>query len=98
MWDIPSILSRVETGYDFTKVMYKELVEMFNSVSFIHGNAILKIKYYNPKILTVQHLPVKEKLNKIEINRMQKGCIVVISTSVATQEIVKIRGMTIQIN
>ena len=98
MWDIPSILSRVETGYDFTKVMYKELVEMFNSVSFIQGNAILKVKYYNPKILTVQHLPVKEKLNKIEMSRMRKGCIVDISTSVATQEIVKFGGMTIQIN
>ena len=41
--------------------MIDELEEKFNSGSFYRGWAILKIKYYNPKNLIAQHLPIKER-------------------------------------
>ena len=97
MWDEKSIYPRIETGYAFTRDMNDELVENFNSQTFTQGSAILKIKYYNPKDLIVQHLPVKEKEKKIEINRMRNGYIVDILTSVDIQEIVKIGGKIIEI-
>ena len=40
--------------------MNDELVEQFNTGNFNQGSAILKIKYYNPTNLIVQHPPVKE--------------------------------------
>ena len=54
--------------------------------------AILKIKYYNPKNLIVQHFSVKERENKIEINRMRNGYVVDTLTSVDIQQIVQIGG------
>ena len=65
-WDKISIYPKIETGYAFTPDMNDELVETFNTQTFTQGSAILKIKYYNPKDLIVQHLPVKEKEMKIE--------------------------------
>ena len=73
MWDEKSIYPRIETGYAYTRDMNNELVEKFNNQTFNQGSAILKIKYYNPKNLVVQHIPVKEKEKKIEINRMRNG-------------------------
>ena len=61
MWDKASIYPRLETGYAFTPDMNDELVEKFNTQTFTQGSAILKNKYYNPKNLIVQHLPVKRK-------------------------------------
>ena len=97
MWDELSKFPKIETGYAFTPDMNDELVEKFNNQTFTQGCAILKIKYYNPKNLIVQHLPVKEKENKIEINRMRDGYITQVLTSVDIQEIVKIGGIIIQI-
>ena len=77
--------------------MNKWLVHRFNNQTFTQGSAILKIKYYNPKNLIVQHLPIKEKEKKIEINRMRNGYIVDTLTSVDIQEIVKIGGEVIEI-
>ena len=65
MWDEKSIYPRIETGYAYTRDMINELVEKFNNQTFTQGSAFLKIKYYNPKNLIVQHLPIKEKENKI---------------------------------
>ena len=92
MWDPKSIYAKIETGYAFEKHMNNELVEKFNNQIFTRGSAILKIKYYNPKNLIVQHLPVKEKEEKIEINRLRNGYITQVLTSVDIQEIVKIGG------
>ena len=92
MSDPESIFTRIETGYTFTPDMNEDLVNNFINQTFTQGNAILKIEYYNPKILIVQHLPVKEKENKIEINRMRKGYVVQTLTWVDIQEIVKIGG------
>ena len=97
MWDEKSIYPRIETGYAYTRDMNNELVEKFNNQTFTQGSAILKIKYYNPRDLTVQHLPVKEKEKKIEINRMGNGYIIDTLTSVDIQEIVKIGGKVIEI-
>ena len=97
MWDEKSIYPRIETVYAFTRDMNKFLIHRFNNQTFTQVSAISKIKYYNPKNLIVQHLPVKEKEKKIEINRMRNGYIVDTLTSVDIQEIVKIGGEVIEI-
>ena len=97
MWDEKSIYPRIETGYAFTTNMNDELLEKFNNQTFTQGSAFLKIKYYNPKNLMVQHLLIKEKEKKIEINRMRNGYIVDTLTSVDVQEIVKIGGEVVEI-
>ena len=60
-------------------------------------SAILAIKYYNPPNLVFQHLPVKEKVKKIEVNRMRNGYISDALTSVDICEIVKIGGKVIEV-
>ena len=97
MWDEKSIYPRIETGYAFQSFMNVELVEKFNTGNFNQGSAILKIKYYKPKNLMVQHLPIRERVSKIEINRMRNGYIIDHLTSVDIQEIVKIGGKVIEI-
>ena len=113
MWDEKSIYPKIETGYAFKSHMNNDLVEKFNNQTFNRGSAFLKIKYYNPKNLIVQHLPIKEKIKKdeidtlcsvdkheipkVEINRMRNGYIVDTLTSVDIQEIVKIGGKVIEI-
>ena len=97
MLDEDSIYPSIEVRYAYTEDMNDELVEKFKSANFTEGSAILKIKYYNPKNLIVQHLPAKEKEKKSEINRMRNGYIIQISTSVDKQEIFKIVGKVIQI-
>ena len=97
MWGENSIYPRIETGYAYTRDMNNELVEKFNTGNFTKRSAILKIKYYNPKYLIVQHLPVKEKEKKCEINRMRNGYIIDYLTSVDMQEIVTNGGKVIEI-
>ena len=90
MWDKSSIYPKLETRYAFTPDMNDELVEKFNNQTFTQGSAILKIKYYNLQNLIVQHLPVKEKVNKIEINRMRNGYITQVLTSVDNTKLLKL--------
>ena len=97
MWDKVSIYPRTRRGYAFTPDMNDELVEKVNTQTFTQGSGILKIKFYNPKVLIVQHIPVKEKEKKIEINRMRNGYITQDLTSVDVQEIVKIGGKVVWI-
>ena len=59
MSDPELIYPKIETGYAFTKDMRKNFVKKFNNGSFNQGSAILKINYYNPKNLILQHLPKK---------------------------------------
>ena len=73
------------------------LVQRFNNQTFTQGSAILKNKYYNPKNLIVQHIPIKEKEKKMEFNRMRNGYIIDTLTSVDIQEIVEIGGKVIEI-
>ena len=58
-WDENIIYPRIGTGYAYTKDMNDELVHKFNHGNLTKGSALLKIKCYNPKILIVQHRPVK---------------------------------------
>ena len=97
MWDEKSIYPRIETGYAFTRDMNDELVEKFNNQTFTQASAILKIEYYDPKNLIVQHIRVKEKEKKIEFYRMRNVFIIEHLTSVDIQEIVKIGGKVIKI-
>ena len=97
MWDEKSIYLRIETGYANTKDMNDDFVEKINIGNFNQGSAILKIKYYNPKDLIVQYLPVRERENKIEINRMCNGYVTDIITSVDNRENVKIGGRVVKI-
>ena len=97
MSDLESIYPKIETGYAFTPDMNDDLVEKFNNRTFNQGSVILKNKYYNPKDLIVQHLPVKEREKKIEVNRMINGYIFDTLTSVDIQEIFKIGGEVVEI-
>ena len=96
MYDENSIYPKIETGYAFTSDMNDELVKEFNNQTF-NKSAILKIKYCNPPDIILQHLPVKEEVNKIEVNRLRNGYITDTLTSVDIQEIVKIGGKIIEI-
>ena len=97
MWDENSIYPRIETGCAFTPDLNDELNKKFNTINFTQGSALLKNKYFSPKNLIVQHLPVKETEKKIEIYRMRNGYIVDTSNSVDNQENVKIGGKVIGI-
>ena len=96
MYDENSIYPKIETGYAFTEDMNDELVNEFNNQTF-NKSAILKIKYYNPPDIILQHLPVKEEVNKIEVNRLRNGYITDTLTSVDIQEIIKIGGKVVEI-
>ena len=100
MWDKKSVYPKIETGFAFKPHMNNVYEEAFNNQTFNQDgdeSAILKIKYYNPPDLIFQHLPVKEKVKNIEINRMRNGYIVNTLTSVGIQEIVKIEGKVVEI-
>ena len=66
MWDEKSIYLRIETAYAYTRDMNDELVEKFINQTFTRGSVILKIKYYNPRDLIVQHFPIKERVKKLK--------------------------------
>ena len=87
----------METGYAYTPDMNDELGNKFNKKKFSKRSAILKINYYCPKNLIIQHIPVNERVYKIQINRMRNGYIVQALTSVDVQEIVETGGKVIEI-
>ena len=100
MWDENSVYPEIETGFAFKPHMNDIYVEAFNNQTFNEDgdeSAILTIKYYNPPDLIFQYLPVKEKVKKIEVNRMRNGYIIDTLTSVDIQEIVKIGGKVVEI-
>ena len=100
MWDKNSVYPKIETGFAFKPHMNKAYVEAFNKKTFNEDgdeSAMLTIKYHNPPDLIFQHLPVREKVKKVEVNRMRNGYIIDALTSVDIQEIVKIGGQVIEI-
>ena len=100
MWDQNSVYPKIETGFTFKPHMNDIYVEAFNNQTFNEDGdkpAIITIKYYNPPDLIFQHLPVKEKVKKIEVNRMRIGIITDFLTSVDIVEIIKIGGKLVQI-
>ena len=90
MIDEKSIHPRIEASYAFTPDMINDLVKKFSGGNFTQGSAVSKIRFFNPKNLIVQHLPVKERVNKCELNRMRNGCIVEVLTSVDVRETIKL--------
>ena len=100
MWDEDSVYPKNETGFAFKPDMNGVYVEAFNNKTFNQNgkeSAILTIKYCNPPDLIFQHLPVKGKLEKREVNRMRNGYIIDTLTNVDIQEIVKIVGKVVKI-
>ena len=95
MSDEKSLYPRIEMGYAFTPDMNDNLIDKYNNQNFTQGSAVLKIKYYNPRNLIVQNLPVTEREKKIEINFMRIGYIVDVLTSVDIQEMFKTGGKII---
>ena len=97
MSDDKSIYPRIETGYACTENLNDELVKKFNSQTFTKGRGILKIKYFCPKNLIFQHIPVKKRVRKMEIIRVRNGYLFQTLTSVDFQEIVKIGGIVFEV-
>ena len=100
MLDENSVYPKIETGFTFQPDLNDVYVEAFNHQTFSEdGNesAILAIKHFNPPDLIFQLLPVKEKVKKIEVNRMGNGYIISTLTSVYIQEIVELGGKVIEI-
>ena len=92
MWDENSVYPKVESGFAFAPHMNDVYVKAFNNQTFNEdGNesAILRIKYHNPPNHLFQHLPVKEKVKNVEINRMRKGYFIDTLTSVDICETIK---------
>ena len=73
MWDDEGVYLNLENGYVFTVDMNIDLVEKFISGNFNQGSATLKNKYYNRPDVIYQHLPVKERVQKTEVNRNRNG-------------------------
>ena len=100
MWGKNSVYPWIESGFAFNPHMNKTYVDAFNDQTFNQDDkdsALLRIRYYNPPDLIFQHLPVKEKVKKIEVNRMRNGYVIDTLTSVGIQEIVKTCGKVIEI-
>ena len=96
MSDPEAIYPRIETCYAFTPDMNDDLVEKCNNQTFTQGSATSKFRFYSPKDLIVQHLPVKVREKKNETNRMRNGYIIDTLTSVDLQENVKIGGEVVE--
>ena len=74
-------------------------VNDFNNLTFNQiGNdsVIVKVKFYNPPNLLFQHLPVKEKVKNIEVNRLRNGYVIDILIYVDIHEIFKLGGKVFQ--
>ena len=90
----------IETGFAFKPDMNDVYVEAFNNRTFNEDgdeSAILTIKYSNSPDLIFQHLPFKEKVKKVEVNRMRNGYNIDTLTPVDICEIVKIGGKVIEV-
>ena len=100
IWDENSVYPKIETGFAFKPNMNDVYVDAFNNQTFNEDgdeSAILTIKYHNPPNLIFQHLPIKEKVKKLEVNGMRNGYIIDTLTSLDIQEIVKVGEKVIEI-
>ena len=100
MWDEKSVYPKSETGFVFKTHMIKIYVDAFNNQTFSQDDdesVILGFKNHNPRDLVFQHLPVKQKVKNVEVNRMRNGHIIDVLTSVDICEIVKIGRKLIEI-
>ena len=100
MWDDNLVYLKIETGFAFKPQMKNVSVGAFHNQTFNQDggeSAILRTKYYNPPNLIFHHLPVKEKVRKLEVNKVRNGYIIETSTSVDICEIGKTFGRVLEI-
>ena len=100
MWDENSVYPKIESGFVFKPHINKTYVEAFNNQTFNQNgdeSSILRTKYYKRRDLIFQHLPVKEKVENVEVNRMRNGYIIDTLTSVDICEIIITGGRLIEI-
>ena len=65
VYDDQSVYPKTETSFAYKPHMNDVNVEVFNNQSIIEDgdeSAIIKTKFYKPRELIFQHLPVKEKV------------------------------------
>ena len=99
MWDKNSVYLKTESGFAFKPHMNDVYVKASNNQTVNQDGdeiAISRNRYYNPPGLIFQHLPVKEKVKNIEVNKKRNGYIIDTLTSVDIQEIVEIGRKVIQ--
>src|SRR5438093_9557145 len=96
MADVNSEYPKAESARAFKPAEEKEFLCLFNAQQFRPKTAILKVKYFNPPNLFLQHIAVKEKVQvgrkKYELSRFRNGYIIDTLTSVDIQEIVRAGG------
>ena len=76
MWDEKTVYPKIENGFAFKLYMNDVFVGVFIIQSFHQdGNqsAIVKLNFYEKPDLVFQLLPIRERVENIEINRMKKG-------------------------
>ena len=76
MWGEKSVCPKTETGFAFKPHKNDVYVKSCNDQTFNQHcveSATLNIMYYKPPHLTFQHLPVREKVENIEFNRIKNG-------------------------
>ena len=98
MWNENRVYPKIEAGYTFKPHMTDVFVNDCNSQTFNQdGNDSVKLKMrlYNPQNLSFQHLPIKEKVEKIEVIRTRNGYIIDTLTSVDNCEIGKMGGKVV---
>ena len=64
MWDDKSVYPKIESGFAFKRHMNDVYVDSSNNQSF-DESATLKMKYYSPPDLILQHSPIEEKLKTL---------------------------------
>ena len=100
MWDENSVYPKIETGLTLKTDLNDVYLEAFNNQTFNQDGdefAILGINFYSPPKLIFQHLPVKEKIKKVEVNRMRNRYIIDTLTLIDICENVKIGLKVIEI-
>ena len=69
-----SVQPEIRSGFAFQPHMNDLYVKTFSNHSFNKDDddsTIVKIINYNPPNLIIQQLPVKEKVKKLDVNRMR---------------------------
>ena len=97
MWDEKSIYPKSETVCAFAPDMRDEFVEKISTQSFSRENANLKVLYSNASEWILQHLAVREKVKKTQINKLRNGHVIDAINSVDIQKIVKLAGKVLKI-
>ena len=100
MWDESSVYPKLETAFAFKPEMKKTYVNAFNNQTFNEDGdepAILRIKQYHPPDIIFEHLPVKEKDENIEVNRIRNGYINATLKSIAICEFFETGAKVIEI-